>query len=88
MLAEFKYGLIPDETFADVLGDQAKPRKLFYYLKKDFFPFVYWNYLVRPMISCYPAPANPTCRSRALGLGRLLGLALHSASKSRYLAER
>ena len=88
MLAEFKYGLEPKETFSSFLGDQAIPRTAYYYLKKDFFPFVYWNYLVRPMISCYLALANPTCRSRALGLGRLLGLALHSASKSRYSAER
>jgi hypothetical protein len=27
MLAEFKYGLVPDETFADVLGDQSKPNR-------------------------------------------------------------
>ena len=47
MLAEFKYGLVPDETFADVLGDQAKPRKLFYYLKKDFFPWVYYDRMVK-----------------------------------------
>lgn len=27
MLAEFKYGLEPKETFARYLGDQAKPRR-------------------------------------------------------------
>ena len=27
MLAEFKYGLEPKETFAKYLGDQAKPRR-------------------------------------------------------------
>ena len=51
MLAEFKYGLEPKETFADILGDQAHPSKiagqLFYRLKKDFFPFVYYNYMVK-----------------------------------------
>ena len=47
MLAEFKYGGIPKETFADVLGDQSVPRKAFYYLKKDFFPFVYYQYMTK-----------------------------------------
>ena len=27
MLAEFKYGLEPKETFAKYLGDQVKPRR-------------------------------------------------------------
>ena len=47
MLAEFIYGLVPKETFADVLGDQATPRRMFYYLKKDFFPYVYWEAMVK-----------------------------------------
>ncbi|KAF9653090.1 FAD/NAD-P-binding domain-containing protein [Thelephora ganbajun] len=47
MLAEFKYGLEPKETFAKYLGDQAKPRREYYYLKKNVFPFVYWNYMLR-----------------------------------------
>ena len=47
MLAEFKYGLIPKETFAEVLGDQATPSKLFYHLKKDFFPFIYYKAMVQ-----------------------------------------
>ena len=34
MLAEFKYGLVPKESFADYFGDQAVPRALYYYLKK------------------------------------------------------
>lgn len=51
MLAEFKYGLEPQESFSNVFGDQAIPRTAFYYLKKDFFPFVYWNYMVRPPVS-------------------------------------
>jgi len=37
MLCEFKYGGVPQETFANVLGDQAEPRRVFYHLKKDFF---------------------------------------------------
>ncbi|KDQ60863.1 hypothetical protein JAAARDRAFT_204661 [Jaapia argillacea MUCL 33604] len=47
MLAEFKYGLVPQETFAEYLGDQAVPRTLFYYLKKDLFPYVYFKYMVK-----------------------------------------
>ena len=51
MLAEFKYGLVPKESFADTLGDQAKPSalagRLYYQLKKDFFPWVYYNYMVK-----------------------------------------
>ncbi|GAA6063321.1 hypothetical protein JCM10212_005489 [Sporobolomyces blumeae] len=47
MLAEFKYGGVPKETFAPVLGSQDKPNPLYYYLKKDFFPFVYWNSFVK-----------------------------------------
>lgn len=47
MLAEFKYGLEPKETFARYLGDQAKPRREYYHLKKTVFPFVYWNYMLQ-----------------------------------------
>ncbi|KAI0709114.1 FAD/NAD-P-binding domain-containing protein [Earliella scabrosa] len=47
MLAEFKYGLEPKESFASVFGDQAIPRTAFYHLKKDFFPWVYWNYMIK-----------------------------------------
>ncbi|KAI0321640.1 FAD/NAD-P-binding domain-containing protein [Amylostereum chailletii] len=47
MLAEFKYGLEPEETFAKYLGDQATPRRLFYHLKKDLFPYAYFNYHVK-----------------------------------------
>ncbi|KAF8334268.1 uncharacterized protein EI90DRAFT_3153579 [Cantharellus anzutake] len=47
MLCEFKYGLQPEETFAKALGmDQAVPRRAFYHLKKDFFPWVYFNRMV------------------------------------------
>lgn len=52
MLAEFKYGLEPQESFSNVFGDQAIPRSAFYYLKKDFFPYVYWNYMVCGFVSC------------------------------------
>ncbi|USP80710.1 Sulfide:quinone oxidoreductase mitochondrial precursor [Curvularia clavata] len=42
LLAEFKYGGEPKETFNQWLGiDQAVPRRAFYHLKKDFFPWVY-----------------------------------------------
>lgn len=48
LLAEFKYGGIPKETFGDWLGfDQAEPRRAFYYLKRDFFPWVYYNSMVK-----------------------------------------
>lgn len=45
MLCEFKYGGVPDETFARIpgIGSQDVPRKLFYHIKKDVFPPVYWN---------------------------------------------
>jgi sulfide:quinone oxidoreductase len=46
-LAEFKYGGVPKETFAPYLGSQDKPSMLYYYLKKDFFPYVYWNSFVK-----------------------------------------
>ncbi|KAJ7452466.1 hypothetical protein B0H11DRAFT_2073564 [Mycena galericulata] len=46
MLAEFKYGLEPKETFAAQF-DQAKSNRLFYHLKKDLFPWAYWNYMVK-----------------------------------------
>lgn len=48
LLAEFKYGGVPKETFGDFLGfDQAVPRRAFYYLKKDFFPWVYYQHMVK-----------------------------------------
>ncbi|KAF2250821.1 sulfide,quinone oxidoreductase/flavo-binding protein [Trematosphaeria pertusa] len=48
LLAEFKYGGIPKETFGDMFGiDQATPRRAFYHLKKDFFPWVYNKYMVK-----------------------------------------
>ena len=48
MLAEFKYGGVPKETFGSLLGiDQATPRSAFYYMKKDFFPWVYYKSMVK-----------------------------------------
>ncbi|TEA14596.1 Sulfide:quinone oxidoreductase [Colletotrichum sidae] len=48
LLAEFKYGGVPKETFGDLIGfDQAVPRRAFYHLKKDFFPWVYFNSMVK-----------------------------------------
>lgn len=48
LLAEFKYGPEPKETFGNWLGvDQAEPRRVFYHLKKDFFPWVYYDSLVK-----------------------------------------
>ena len=48
LLAEFKYGPEPKETFGNWFGiDQAKPRRSFYHLKKDFFPWVYYSHMVK-----------------------------------------
>lgn len=48
LLAEFKYGGVPKETFGKWFGiDQAIPRRAFYHLKKDFFPWVYDRYHVK-----------------------------------------
>ncbi len=46
LLAEFHgpgYGGQPKETFSAFGLDQAVPRRAFYHLKKDFFPWVYYN---------------------------------------------
>ncbi|KAG9251619.1 uncharacterized protein F5Z01DRAFT_273066 [Emericellopsis atlantica] len=45
MLAEFKYGGTPHETFGTFV-DQGTPRRAFYHLKKDFFPWVYYKFMV------------------------------------------
>lgn len=47
MLAEFKYGGVPKETFGVLGMDQATPRRAFYHLKKDFFPWVYYKHMVK-----------------------------------------
>jgi hypothetical protein len=44
ILAEFKYG---DIAVMNFVKDQEKPYRIFYHLKKDFFPFVYWNIVPR-----------------------------------------
>ncbi|KAF9237138.1 FAD/NAD(P)-binding domain-containing protein [Melanogaster broomeanus] len=44
MLCEFKYGGVPDETFAWIAGSQDVPRRAFYHLKKDVFPRAYFDY--------------------------------------------
>lgn len=47
LLAEFAYGGKPKETFKRLLNiDQASPRRAFYHLKKDFFPWVYFKYML------------------------------------------
>lgn len=47
LLAEFKYGGVPKETFRWLGLDQATPRRAFYHLKKDFFPWVYFKSMVK-----------------------------------------
>ncbi|KAH8829180.1 FAD/NAD(P)-binding domain-containing protein [Flagelloscypha sp. PMI_526] len=57
MLAEFQYGLEPEESFETFFGDQSKPRRAFYHLKKDCLSFCVrgrWfgkNALTRPDFS-------------------------------------
>lgn len=46
MLAEFRYGLEPKETFSNIF-DQSKSNRFFYHLKKDLFPSAYWNFMVK-----------------------------------------
>ncbi|KAI6300352.1 hypothetical protein MCOR33_003926 [Pyricularia grisea] len=46
LLAEFKYGGQPKETFGKLV-DQSEPNRAFFHLKKDFFPWVYQNYMVK-----------------------------------------
>lgn len=48
MLAEFAYGQKPKETFGRMFGiDQSVPRRAFYYMKKDFFPWVYYKSMIK-----------------------------------------
>ena len=74
MLAEFKYGLEPKETFAGVFGDQSIPRLPYYHLKKDVFPHVYWKYMVRCIVYYLirVVVAHSTFRSRATGMVRVV----------------
>ena len=47
LLCEFKYGGEPKETFKAIGLDQGTPRRMFYHLKKDFFPWVYYASMVK-----------------------------------------
>ncbi|PWN24979.1 FAD/NAD(P)-binding domain-containing protein [Jaminaea rosea] len=48
VLCEFAYNGVPKESFGPTLGiDQAQPSRAFYYLKRDFFPWVYFNAMVK-----------------------------------------
>jgi len=47
MLAEFVYGAQPKESFNFLGIDQVVPRRAFYHLKKDFFPYIYFNSMVK-----------------------------------------
>lgn len=60
MLAEFKYGGVPKETFAPLLGSQDKPSSLFYWLKKDIFPLAYWNAFVKVSHHSSPSRTAPS----------------------------
>lgn len=46
MLAEFTYGAQPAETFGKLV-DQRVPRKAFYHLAKDVFPWAYEKYMLK-----------------------------------------
>lgn len=47
LLAEFKYGGVPEETFSMLGINQAEPQRAFYYMKKDFFPWVYQKFMLK-----------------------------------------
>ncbi|KAH7010172.1 hypothetical protein EDB80DRAFT_714578 [Ilyonectria destructans] len=47
LLAEFTYGGVVKETFNKVGIDQGVPRRAFYHLKKDFFPWVHYQAMVK-----------------------------------------
>lgn len=44
ILAEFDYDLKPTETFPI---NQAKESYFMWLLKKSFFPYLYWNYMLK-----------------------------------------
>ena len=46
MIAEFAYGNKVHETFGNFV-DQGTPRRVFYHMKKDFFPWVYYASMVK-----------------------------------------
>lgn len=66
LLAEFKYGLVPKETFSSVV-DQAKSRRAFYWLKKELFPYAYWKYMVSYRQAKFKKPAQSQFRLMASG---------------------
>lgn len=45
LLAEFKYGAKPKETFGKYI-DQREPQRLFWFFKREFFPRVYYGSMV------------------------------------------
>ncbi|KAF9224750.1 sulfide-quinone oxidoreductase [Gyrodon lividus] len=47
MLAEFKYGFEPKESFSRYFGCQTKRTRSFYYFEKYLFPWVYWNGMIK-----------------------------------------
>lgn len=47
LLCEFKYGGEPKETFKTIGIDQGTPRRMFYHLKKDFFPWIYYKSMTK-----------------------------------------
>ncbi|RDB21032.1 Sulfide:quinone oxidoreductase, mitochondrial [Hypsizygus marmoreus] len=59
MLAEFKYGLEPKESFSAIFN-QAKSNRFFYHLKKDVFPLAYWNFMLKGKWFGTNGPIRPT----------------------------
>ncbi|XP_049869412.1 uncharacterized protein LOC126369161 [Pectinophora gossypiella] len=56
ILAEFIYGGVVHETFP---FNQAKERVIAYYMKRDLFPFIYWNFMLK---GWYNGPEFSPCR--------------------------
>ncbi|KAG8178477.1 hypothetical protein JTE90_024637 [Oedothorax gibbosus] len=44
ILAEFNYEMVPEETLPI---NQRKERSIFFYMKKDLMPFIYWNLMLK-----------------------------------------
>ncbi|KAG8981692.1 hypothetical protein FRB94_013654 [Tulasnella sp. JGI-2019a] len=62
MLAEFKYGLKPDESFSQIY-DQAVPQRAFYYMKRDLFPWAYFNHFTAGRWYGRHAFSNPQAKA-------------------------
>jgi hypothetical protein len=58
MLAEFVYGAQPKESFGKFV-DQRNPKRAFYHLAKDVFPFVYFNNMVKGELPFCQAIVTP-----------------------------